>query len=1208
MSPRTISRAARHVGAGSLLILVAGCAPGAPPPTGSTHQALKPGRTLRSHAIAAGGYATQVDQREVPTFIRAGAHVLPPAGSTPDSAALFHAGRYAGALGLRADALAAVKPVFSSDFGAEGAIVHLRQSVDGVEVYERELRVLLNADRSLVALSGSLHPSLPPSVAAFTRGPQTSLAAAIGHAAGAPFNAAALTDLHEANGDTTFYSLGGDGSGTDRALVRPVLFPEGARLRPAWSVEFYVSPASSTDARAWRYVMAADDGSVLERVSLTQFDSFNYKVWAEPGDLRPSDGPALDWTPHPTGFSDWTIPPFIPPQMVTMEGFNTRTPSKKPDPWLPVGAIDTQGNNADAYTDRAPPNGIGGGDFRAKITSTSTFDYTYDTSKEPTASKIQQQAGIVQAFYVANWLHEYWYDSGFDEKGKNAQLNNYGRGGTGNDRMQLQTQDFSGRDNSNMSTPGDGGSPQMQIYVWSGRDQKELHATPPDADFASGSAQFGPDAFTLDGILTEVDDKSFPSVTDACEPIQNDITGKIALVDRGSCTFKKKSVNVENAGGIGILIVNNVNGDAPGMANGDPMSTVLNIPVLSTTKASGATLRKAMLDGDVMVHFGRARDIDREGALDSSVLFHEWGHYLHHRLAYCGNSQQCSAMSEGWGDFQALFTSARDGDNLDGTYAMGIYASAQFPDPAYFGIRRQPYSIDFHKNALTFHHISEGVDLPKRQVRNGSGGDNSEVHNAGEIWATMMWEAYVGLQKSGQARTPALTFDQVRRRMANYVVRGLQMTPQNATYLEARDAIIAAAHAADPEDEKAIADAFSRRGAGTCADGPPRSSITLEGVVEGFTVQPRLVVGDVTLTELPGSCTDGDGVLDAGEHAKVTITLSNGALQPLSGAKLNLSAGNKEVSFVGPASFDVPDLASFESTMVETEIAVDQAMADAGVLTLFIDPSPDAACAGVKREFHWKINYDIAKASSTTDSVEAVDTAWMPGSPNNDGDVFWTRVAADETSHVWRGTDYGDISDTWLESPDLTVSTTDFFLMRFEHRFSFDARDVTGTKTYFDGGVIEISEDGGMTWRDFSEAYVTPGYNNTIAAGSGNPLAKHLAFVDKSFDYPKTQRLTMNFLDHFAGKTVRVRFRIVTDNAYGATGWEIDNVSFQGITNTPFDGIVYDAGKCGTGPRGPMAMPMGGCGIARSATPGAALLGLALCALALRVARRRRSS
>jgi hypothetical protein len=114
---------------------------------------------------------------------------------------------------------------------------------------------------------------------------------------------------------------------------------------------------------------------------------------------------------------------------------------------------------------------------------------------------------------------------------------------------------------------------------------------------------------------------------------------------------------------------------------------------------------------------------------------------------------------EGWGDFIALHMMSREFDNLDGVYSASTYAGAGLdPNVAYFGIRRVPYSVDFTKNALTLKHISDGVALPVGPPTQ-PGGPNSEVHNAGEVWATMLWEGDVGLHN---ARAPGQTFEDVR--------------------------------------------------------------------------------------------------------------------------------------------------------------------------------------------------------------------------------------------------------------------------------------------------------------------------------------------------------------------------------------------------------------------------------------------------------------
>jgi hypothetical protein len=92
---------------------------------------------------------------------------------------------------------------------------------------------------------------------------------------------------------------------------------------------------------------------------------------------------------------------------------------------------------------------------------------------------------------------------------------------------------------------------------------------------------------------------------------------------------------------------------------------------------------------------------ERDGDLDNTVVAHEWGHYLHHRLTDCG-ANMCGGMSEGWADFDSLMMMLREGDNRDGVFAIGPYALADgTPNTAYFGIRRFPYSRDRTKNDLS---------------------------------------------------------------------------------------------------------------------------------------------------------------------------------------------------------------------------------------------------------------------------------------------------------------------------------------------------------------------------------------------------------------------------------------------------------------------------------------------------------------------------
>jgi hypothetical protein len=79
---------------------------------------------------------------------------------------------------------------------------------------------------------------------------------------------------------------------------------------------------------------------------------------------------------------------------------------------------------------------------------------------------------------------------------------------------------------------------------------------------------------------------------------------------------------------------------------------------------------------------------------------------------------------------------------------------------------------------------------------------------------------------------------------------------------------------------------------------------------------------------------------------------------------------------------------------------------------------------------------------------------------------------------------------------------------------------------------------------------------------AGNPLGGNPAFVGVSPGYPAFTTVTVNLGGSYAGQSVRIRFRIGTDVAVGAPGWEVDDIAFTGITNLPFRGLVPDRALC----------------------------------------------
>jgi MYXO-CTERM domain-containing protein len=1079
-------------------------------------------------------------------------------GLAPTDAARAYLTMHAARYGASPAAASTAKVQRVLDTGRGAIVVVFDQELAGVPVFRGDVKVAMRRDNTLVAISGGLFPGAVPSAKpVFALAEADAAARALSDLFGAGVAPAelALRGPRRA-GYLWFDARGSAGLAAAGVAPRPlraraVLYPMPDKLVPAFYVEVESRRTPSREATSFGYVIAADDGRVLHRENLMHADVFSYRVWADAADPihRPADGPTADYTPHPTGTPDGSVPPFVPPTLISIDGFN-KNPAGMGDPWLPTGATQTQGNNIDAYTDDDTPDGFSAGDIRATTTSAGVFDRIYDTSADPRANNGQRMAAITQLFYTTNWMHDWWYDSGFDEKGGDAQASNYGRGGVENDVLHAEAQDGAGTqyDNSNMSVPADGMSPRMQMYLWHGASAQSVKTSAP-ATYAAGGADFGPQSFNTTALLAD-------TASDGCNPLGALVVGRIAIIDRGTCTFKTKVLNAQNAGALGVIIVDNRPEPPPDMGDDNTINTPITIGTLSVSQTDGVAARidASNLDTGTLT---RTVAVDRDADVDNTIIGHEWGHYLHLRHVTCA-SQICSAESEGWADFNALLMVMRSGDDLGGTFALASYSVSDSPDdPSYFGIRRWPYTTDMTKDPATFKFIADSTALPTGipTATSIATGQNSEVHATGEVWAVMMFEGYNAMLVSSQSGSPRYTFDEAHRRMSDYVVGGLTLAPPDPDFTEQRDAVIAAALAADVTDAGLIAQGFAKRGAGTCAKSPAKDETDNEGVVEDFTLSPDLQIVSVTVDDSGESC-DDDGHLDFGEQGKVTVVAVNAGVTTVTGAAAAITTSAADATFPSGAMVTFGDLAPGQMATQSVPVTLSMFPAMERRVTFTATPAP-GGCATQAFTLSTLVDVDQAPASSTTDDVEADATTWTLDGMN--ADQIWSRVVGNDGTEVWQGIDFQSPSDTAIVSPPLTVSATGDFKFSWSHAFSFENSQLNGSLVYWDGGVVEISTDGGANWSDITMFCSDPGYGGQIGDPSANnTLRGRQGFVATNMSYPMNDTASTDCGTMFAGQTVQVRFRIGSDDATGAAGWQIDDVAFSGITNQPFASVVND--------------------------------------------------
>ena len=308
---------------------------------------------------------------------------------------------------------------------------------------------------------------------------------------------------------------------------------------------------------------------------------------------------------------------------------------------------------------------------------------------------------------------------------------------------------------------------------------------------------------------------------------------------------------------------------------------------------------------------------DRDGSLDADVVLHEFTHGTSTRLVGGGagiHALQPSGMGEGWSDFYALSLSSSSGNDVNGNYAAGAYASYQFAGLTqnyYFGIRHYPYTTDMTKNPFTLKDIDPTQIIPHTGVPLSpiyafDVNEANEVHHQGEIWCVTLWEVRANLiNKYGFSGNQL---------MLQLVTDGMKLSPVDPTFLEARDAILLA----DSVDNGGanfteIWQGFAKRGMGKSAIVPANDSTI--GILESY--------------DLPGlnyktnfvSGGNGNGLIDYNECNTVDILLTNAGTVTATGIKGVISTTTPGVT-VATAQALYPDIAPGVASLGRTPFKI----------------------------------------------------------------------------------------------------------------------------------------------------------------------------------------------------------------------------------------------------------------------------------------------
>ncbi|MBA6263931.1 MAG: rhombosortase-dependent M36 family metallopeptidase [Colwellia sp.] len=1072
------------------------------------------------------------------------------------------------------------------DKGVGAKIAKYKQEVNGVEVFNREYNIMMDAEFNLVASSGYLANKTS------SQGLKSDLYL---NAFGSPIKAikAAFTDLSGDSSDINLSVKGTAGkytkfnaSSSEKMLGEPrakqVFFEQKGQLIPAYYIEVESALVGSVDSEYFSYVISGINGKILFKNDLSSHaDNFNYRVYADEDTKKPWDSPhgnvipaVSAETPDATAYLD------APMLSLISAGISTG------DAWLADDATTTDGNNVKAYVDALAPDGFTNGDIIAELTSTNTFDYKYDTDLVENSTH-NRKAATVNLFYLNNYLHDDFYDHGFDEASGNAQNFNYERGGVEGDVLLAEVQDNSGFNNANMSTPADGGSPRMQMYLFDSKDAVNgtdygVTVTSHDDIGLAGVSQrssFGQGQFSIAGSVVRIDD-AMDVITDGCQAAANPsaLMGKIAIIDRGTCNFTVKVKNAQDVGAIAVIVVNNVDdGATPSMGGSDDTVTIPNMGINFATGA--AIYAKLTAAEDVTISMFNNKPY-KGSSFDNGIVAHEWGHYISNRLVGNGSglsNNQGRSMGEGWGDFHALLLLSDADDAMIAGNEMfeTAYSATSYVANFQTGIRNYPYSTDMEINPLTFENVIAGNGSFK--MADGS----AEVHDAGEPWAAMLWDSYVALINDDRH-----TFAEAQSLMKDYLVAGYKMTPVAPTYTEARDAVLAAAYANDPADYDLILAAFARRGMGLGAVSPARDSIDHTGLVESYEVDySEFAITSHTLNSNYEGLTSGycsnDNVLDKGETGTVSFTIQNRGSKTYTDVVAKIEVvGDHDITLAneGMTTFTTLNPTEF-SASTPIEIVLNEAMMSDSIELKITFPELEDEVSN-EYSFTATVNYDFAdrapENNSSTDTMEDISLFknWtenvMTGgkfavgtqSFDNGGNIpfFAGSSGVDLGAQAMVIGNNSFQSDVAVETKAIQVGYAGNFEMSFWHFY--------GLEEGWDGGVVEISVNGG-DWADVTAMGGRFDIGYTVALDEDdNEVAVELVsqdsqvlsgrpiFTGRNNDVTWGNMERVNFGTTLNGNEVKLRFRVGTDSYASDAGWWIDNVQFSNITSSVYSGLV----------------------------------------------------
>jgi hypothetical protein len=332
-------------------------------------------------------------------------------------------------------------------------------------------------------------------------------------------------------------------------------------------------------------------------------------------------------------------------------------------------------------------------------------------------------------------------------------------------------------------------------------------------------------------------------------------------------------------------------------------------------------------------------------------------------------------------------------------------------------------------------------------------------------------------------------------------------------------------------------------------------------VVYNATPAPDQAILALASTALP----TGNGIIEPNECNDLTVTLNNEGTAGATAISATLGTSTPGVT-VAQASSAYPNLAAGASgantTAYKISTAPSVVCGSSVNLTQTVNFTGGSSPATIPLNFTVGVPAIAFSENFDSASVPALPAGWTTQQTGTTPPAAWATTATNPDSAPNAAFTNGvtTVASNSLISPPivLPVSATGAVLS-FRHAWNFE-----GTTTMFDGGVLELSTDGGTTYNNVTSAavggtFTAGGYSGTISASFSNPLAGQSAWGRAQATFVTS---TLTLPPALNGQTIRLRWRAGWDSSAAAANpnWRIDTISLQaGYTCSSGAGVCAGA-------------------------------------------------